>query len=77
MEFEFSGPAGATIVNPDCTVTSKWTMPIPGSDVPFEGMDKMVILDGGDEIWGMIVKGVLGPPIIQGKWTRISRVPMP
>jgi len=75
MEFEFSGSPGATIVNRDCTATSKWMMPIPGTDVPGEGMDKMVILDGGDEIWTMIAKGVLGAPIILGKWTRISRVP--
>jgi hypothetical protein len=57
---------GSIQVNPDCTASS----------TPENGIvDTNVILDGGNEIRGLMLQSPVGKPVIQGVGKRISRAP--
>lgn len=66
-------------VNPDCTGTAAWSLQLKGSDSPLpgQGMDRFVVLNGGDELWSVTVQGLGGQPIGLTTYKRISRVPLP
>ena len=58
--------SGSIQVNPDCT----------GSSTPSDGIvDANVVLDGGNEIRGLMLQAPVGKPVIQGLGKRISRAP--
>ena len=57
---------GSFQVNPDCTASS----------TPVEGIvDADLILDGGNEIRGLMLQSPTGKPVVQGMGKRISRAP--
>lgn len=63
-------------VNPDCTATFKFHLKPKGMPVlPVEGVAKWIILDNGDMIKELVVKGAMGQPVSLGTYRRISILP--
>jgi len=56
---------GTIQVNPDCTGTVDWGKGVTGN---------LVVLREGEEMHSMMTASV-GPPIVSGRWKRVSRVP--
>ncbi len=62
-----------TEVNPDCTGKWSYTLKLAdGTELPGEVEEQLVILDHGQEIWGLPVKGLMGMPIGLSRYWRIS-----
>ncbi len=61
-------------VNPDCTATLLWNVSSRGQSM---GLSEhfAVILDGGNEIWGLEKVDPSGLPVMLATWTRISPIP--
>jgi hypothetical protein len=57
---------GTIQVNPDCTATDTYAIG------PFQGSDRLVILDNGNEMQMMPIKHPLGPVAATGTFRRIS-----
>jgi len=72
---EYTGTV--TEVKPDCTGTWKWTLTgADGVKLPGEGIEKFVILKGGEEIWSVMLQGVGGAPTgLVGRYQRTSAAP--
>jgi hypothetical protein len=63
-------------VKPDCTGTWKWTLKgTSGAGISGQGIEKFVILNGGNELWTAGLQGPIGAPIGIGRYRRISPVP--
>jgi len=62
---------GATQVNADCTGSMEWSLTGPGAP-PGTGLDRFVILNGGQEFWSVTVRGIMGAPSFMGTFKRIS-----
>jgi hypothetical protein len=64
-------------VKPDCTGTWKWSLQgTGGTGISGQGIEKFVILDGGNEMWTAGLQGPIGPPVGIGRYRRISPVPL-
>jgi len=61
-------------VNPDCTAVATWNHTSQGVAL---GQSKhfMIVLDGGDEGWGLAIQSFRGLPIQLVNWKRISPIP--
>ncbi|HUI54141.1 MAG TPA: hypothetical protein VLY04_04170 [Bryobacteraceae bacterium] len=64
--------AGTIQVSPDCTAKATFTMEVPGMLPPTPGVETMVILDHGNEMWSMPTKDPLGPSVGVETLRRIS-----
>ena len=63
-------------VKPDCTGTWKWTLKgTSGAGISGQGIEKFVILNGGNEMWTAGLQGPIGAPVGIGRYRRISPVP--
>ena len=58
----------------DCTFTFAGK-PTVGDVATGEGVIWGVVVDGGNELWGIQTKDPMGTPIYWGTWTRISPMP--
>jgi hypothetical protein len=65
--------AGNTVVNADCTFTT----PVTITSVAAAGQGAIwgVVLQGHEQLLGIITKDAAGVPICLGTWTRISAMP--
>ena len=68
------GYTGSVVeVKSDCTGTWKWKLKAAdGTELPGEGIEKIVVLDGGKEVWSLGLQGVLGIPIGLTRLERLS-----
>jgi hypothetical protein len=73
MDVEFVD--SSIVVNPDCTGEMPWRGRIKGATEPMPGtgLDKIIVLDGGDELWAMPVVGLLGQPAVLGVYKRLHK----
>ena len=71
-------PSGTVTVNADCTGTARWKAAPKGSNqaMPVEEVQKIVVLNNGDEIIGLQTQNPLGVPIAISRFKRISPVPV-
>ncbi len=59
-----------TMVKPNCTGTWTWTL----KGMSGQAVERLVILDNGNEIWTLPTQGVLGMPVGLGRHIRLSAV---
>ncbi len=66
--------AGPITVNPDCTATVVWNHTSQGAPL---GQSKhfIVVLDGGNEAWGLATENFKGQPVQSVVWNRMSPIP--
>ena len=65
--------AGTIQVNPDCTATASFTIQVPGvTPSPLPGVETLVIVDHGNEMWSMPVQAPLGQGATLETLRRIS-----
>ena len=71
IEYEF---VNSTVeAGPGCTATGKYSLSVPGmGTVPGQGMDRLVLMPGDDEMRAICVQGVLGRPVYVGTYKRIE-----
>ncbi len=64
-------------VKPDCTGSWKWVLTgTSATGISGQGIEKFVILEGGNEMWTIGLQGPLGPPVGVSRYRRISPVPV-
>jgi hypothetical protein len=71
--FDFEFPKNSIAVNPDCTAILEWTAvskQVPGQT--FVGTNKYIVLDHGNELFGLETKDSVGPSIVIHNLKRIS-----
>ncbi len=61
-------------VNPDCTATLGFNLSSQGKTMG-QTQHFAVVLDGGNEIWGLEIQDSLGSPVTLATWTRVSTMP--
>ena len=71
MEITSSAPA---TINPDCTAMVTWNHTSQGTPLG-QSTHFIVVLDGGDEAWGLATQNFRGQPVQQVTWTRLSPIP--
>jgi len=71
-------PNSTMQVNQDCTGTMTWNIQPEGMNQPLpgQGMDKVVVVDNGEEILLLTVQGVQGNPVLLGSMKRMSMIPV-
>lgn len=77
MDLEFADMS--TQVNADCSGTVTWSVKVKGTSsvLPGQGVEKILVAPDGSEVRSILVKGVMGKPIILGTWKRISQLAVP
>jgi hypothetical protein len=75
---DFVFPDASIAVNADCTGATKWKAAPKGSNqvLPGQGVDKIVVLNNGDEMILLLTQTPLGVPIMLGRGKRISMLPV-
>jgi hypothetical protein len=64
---------GQIDVQPDCSATVQ--MSVSTGTLADEGKGWLVVLDGGNELWGIQTESRVVKPILSGVWKRISAIP--
>jgi hypothetical protein len=65
---------GSFATAPDCTFSFTGTVAVNGVALA-SGAGWGVVLDGGNELWGISTADPMGAPVYWGTWTRISPIP--
>jgi len=65
--------SGQIDIQPDCAATVQ--MSVSAGALTDEGKGWLVVLDGGNELWGIQTESRVAKPILSGIWRRISPIP--
>lgn len=66
-------------ISADCTGTITCGAKVKGTNtvLPGQAVEKIFIAPDGSEVRSILIKGLMGKPIVLGTWKRISLLPVP